>query len=57
MPEKQKSILLEMMTSHLFHSAKIPRGSGKSLVYFLESCRAQAIRRTNYILAAIDEKL
>lgn len=57
MPEKQKSILLEMMTSHLFHSAKIPRGSGKSLVYFLELYRAQAVRRTNYILAAIDEKL
>lgn len=52
-----KQILLEMMTNRVFRSMQIPRGSSRSLTTMLYSCRAEAVRRTNYILAAIGEKL
>lgn len=57
MSERNKQILLEMMTNRVFRSMQIPRGSTKSLTAMLYSCRAEAVRRTNYILAAIGEKL
>lgn len=57
MKDRHKQILLEMMTKRLLGSMRIPRGSTRNLTTMLYSCRAEAVRRTNYILAAIGEKL
>lgn len=57
MEQKHKEILLEMMTNRLFKAMQIPRGSGKSIETLLWTVRSEAYRRTNYILAAIREKL
>lgn len=57
MSERDKKILLEMMTNRLFRAMQIPRGSAKSLGTLLWTCRAEAYKRTNYILAALDERL
>lgn len=57
MDQKNKEILLEMMTNRVFKAMQLPRGSAKSIATILWSVRAEAYKRTNYILAAIGEKL
>ena len=52
-----KMILYEMVCDSLVKNFRIPRGYSKSPIEFFFGLKREAIKRTNYILAAIDEKL
>lgn len=57
MDEKQKEILFDMMYKKLLNSVVLPRGYAKSPLWIFINCYEEAIKRTNYILEAIGEKL
>ena len=54
---ENKLILHDMVYKKLWENFRIPRGYNKSLVTLPFRIRIEAMKRTNYILAAIDDKL
>lgn len=57
MDEKKKEILFELVFQKLLNLIILPRGYSKSPIFMYIQCREEAIRRTNYILDPIGEKL
>lgn len=52
-----KMLLHDMVYENLLKNFRIPRGYAKSPITMFLQMKVETVKRTNYILAAIDEKL
>ena len=57
MGREEKLALQNLVYDQLIRHIKIPRGYTKSIAGLYANLYHQSIKRTNYILAAIDESL